>query len=53
MALFVKGIINYVRDGVQTILAQSWAVYFGSPFDSSIVNNRIFTLELPIGHRVS
>lgn len=44
MALFVKGIINYVRDGVQTVLAQSWLVYLGSPLDSSAMNNFIIVL---------
>lgn len=39
MALFVKGIINYVRDGVRTVLAQRWLVCMGSPLDSSLMNN--------------
>lgn len=41
MVLFVKGIINYVRDGVQAVLAQSWAVYLGFLLDSSVVKNII------------
>lgn len=39
IALFVKGIINYVRDGVQTVLAQRWLVYMGSPLDNSVMQN--------------
>lgn len=31
IALFVKGIINYVGDGVQTALAQRWLVIWVSP----------------------
>lgn len=39
MALFVEGIINYVRDGVRTVLAQRWLLCMGSPLDSSVMNN--------------
>lgn len=39
MALFVKGIINYVRDGVRTVLVQRWLVCMGSPLDSSVMKN--------------